>query len=169
MRKSGLGPAAGLMTNNQDSPDSDSNSPQQQGIVQQQKNKNSQETTLDPICQIMLIPVGRCCSINGRIYFLCNLLHRFGVSTHFFYTCWKGQKNAIRIYAKYTQETIFLKYEVVSTQMSGMWAGLAMACRGYRRCRRLVPRTDSPKTVNQLIQCKARKIRKRSWSRLLSL
>ena len=33
-------------------------------------------------------------------------------------------KNAIRIYAKYTQETIFLKYEVVSTQMSGMWAGL---------------------------------------------
>ncbi len=35
-----------------------------------------------------------------------------------------NQKNAIRIYAKYTQETLFFKYEMVSTQMSGMWAGL---------------------------------------------
>ncbi len=167
-------------------------------------NKHQPGTTLDPICQIMLIPVGRFCSISWRMYFLCNFLHRFGVSTHFSYTCRKGpkkrtsgpnsgqifmrlslkalfritflisfsasqcflvptnqspriflllhdkqqmtrqflcqkqwfwelkwtvigwwnQKNAIRIYAKYTQDTIFLKCEMVSTQMSGMWAGL---------------------------------------------
>ena len=54
--------------------------------------EGGQETTLDPIWQIMLIPVGRYCSISGRIYFLCNLLHRFGVSTHFSYTCRKGRK-----------------------------------------------------------------------------
>jgi hypothetical protein len=56
------------------------------------KQNKSHESTLDPICQKMLIPVGRCCSISWRIYFLCNLLHRFGVSTHFSYTCRKSQK-----------------------------------------------------------------------------
>ncbi len=34
-------------------------------------------------------------------------------------------KNAMRIYAKYTQDTIFQKYEMVSTQMSGMCVGRA--------------------------------------------
>ena len=55
-------------------------------------NKHQPGTTLDPICQIMLIPVGRFCSISWRMYFLCNFLHRFGVSTHFSYTCRKGPK-----------------------------------------------------------------------------
>ena len=75
-----------------------------------------QETTLDPIWQIMLIPVGRYCSISGRIYFLCNLLHRFGVSTHFSYTCRKGQKkrtsgpNSGQILMRLSLNRFFVKY-----------------------------------------------------------